>query len=135
MLLNRTVTATGSDRDEELSGVVLVLGWLIAALVIVGFFALAVVIVNGAFGTETRTTMMAKVHAADVRKPSKSATRYVYFTLEANGKRWEANERLEYPSSCAAVVRNVEKPIWLKTTKGFFFGEWRTTSGMVTFCE
>lgn len=100
-----------------------------------GLFMLFIVAVtNDRLGATDRTIMTAKVAKAEVRKPAKSSTWYVYFVLEKDGYQWESSERIEF-RRCPKLAYNVEMPIWHDHYRGRWFGEHRTTSGMVTFCR
>ena len=110
------------------------LGWLFIGFILVIVLGLGLTVINDALGTTKREVIMAKVASAEVRKPAKSSTRYVYFMLEKDGYRWESNERIEY-SRCPVLRYNVDAPIWLDTHTGFFTGRSSgSTSGMITFC-
>lgn len=108
--------------------------YLIIGALVLFILGMIAVFVNDGFGSRTREIITAKVVSAEVRKPSKSSTRYVYFTLEKDGYRWESNERIEV-ARCPTLRYNVDAPIWLDTHTGFLTGQAsRSTSGMITFC-
>jgi hypothetical protein len=116
---------TTMDTSEKL-----LIGFI--TMIALGFGAL---IVNDTFGVKKREIITVKVVNAEVRKPSKSSTRYVYFTLEKDGYRWESNERIEY-ARCPSPRYNVDAAVWIDTHTGFLTGRSSSnTSGMITFCQ